>query len=187
MYGSVRGWCKPIIEIWQGDTFLLYFINGSLGTKEAQEIVKNVVTKVEEFKGRVIFTRDTHFENYLETQEGKKLPIEHCIKGTSGWEIIDKLEEIRKEKQLKTFNKRTFGSKELAEYLFTLNEKEEIEEIEFVGLCTDICVISNVLIAKTFLPEIKITVNSKYCAGVTKESHKNAIEAMKMCQVNIIE
>ena len=158
------------------------FIDGALGTKEAVSIVPAVKKKIEEFDGRVIFTRDTHEVNYLETQEGKNLPVEHCIRGTYGWEIRKELEELRKTEAI---DKVTFGSSELGGLLLKMDADEKIEEVTFIGLCTDICVISNVMIAKAFLPEVPITVDAKCCAGVSVESHENALNAMAVCQVKI--
>lgn len=158
------------------------FIDGTLGTKEAESIVDNVREKIKSFDGEVVFTRDTHFDNYSETQEGRKLPVTHCIKGTKGWNIRQELDELRTE-DMKVFDKITFGSKELAEYL---SNDKELEEITFVGLCTDICVISNALTAKAFMPEVEIKVDAKCCAGVSVESHNNALEAMKMCQIQVV-
>lgn len=158
------------------------FINGALGTREAEEIVDNVAAKIKEFEGEVIFTRDTHFENYSETQEGRKLPVPHCIKETEGWNINERIEKLRTPDG-KVFDKITFGSVELAEYL--KNDKE-LERVTLVGLCTDICVISNALLIKAFLPEVEIIVDGKCCAGVTKKSHENALEAMKMCQIQVV-
>lgn len=158
------------------------FIDGSLGTKEAVDIVDKVADKIKGFDGEIIFTRDTHFENYLDTQEGKNLPVKHCIKGTEGWQISAQLETLRTP-QMKVFDKLTFGSVELAEYLKT---QSDLESVELVGLCTDICVISNAMVIKAFLPELSICVDSSCCAGVTPESHLRAIEAMKMCQITIL-
>lgn len=157
------------------------FIDGALGTKEAVAIVDNVAEAIRSFDGEVIFTRDTHFDNYIETQEGRNLPVPHCIKGTEGWQIDKKLESLRTD-DMKVFDKLTFGSVDLAAYL---KEKKELEQVTLVGLCTDICVISNALLIKANLPEVGITVFEKCCAGVTPQSHKNAIEAMKMCQIKI--
>ncbi len=156
------------------------FIDGALGTKEAEAIVPYVTELVKNFDGRVIFTRDTHFPDYPMTQEGKKLPIPHCIKGTRGWQIRDEIDMLRRTEPV---DKPTFGSRKLATMLSSLGD---VESITFVGLCTDICVISNVMLTKAFCPEIPITVDAKGCAGVTPESHKNALSAMKMCQVNVI-
>ena len=158
------------------------FIDGALGTKEAVAIVDNVRKKIEGFQGTVLFTRDTHFENYMDTQEGHNLPVPHCIKGTKGWEIREELDVLR---TTDAIDKLTFGSAELPEILQKLHEENPMESITFVGLCTDICVISNVMVTKAFLPEVPIIVDAACCAGVTPESHKNALEAMKMCQVKV--
>ena len=156
------------------------FIDGALGTAEAVSIVPYVKSVIENFDGKVLFTRDTHFENYMETQEGKNLPVPHCIKGTDGWQIIAELDALRKTEAI---DKVTFGSKDLVQIL---KNEGDIESITFVGLCTDICVISNVMIVKAFYPEIPLIVDAKACAGVTPESHTNALNAMKMCQVKVI-
>ena len=158
------------------------FIDGALGTKEAVAIVPNVKEKIENFEGTVLFTRDTHFENYMETQEGKNLPVPHCIKNTDGWQIRPELEALRKTEAI---DKVTFGSTELPAALKLLNDAETIESITFVGLCTDICVISNVMVTKAFFPEIPVIVDAVCCAGVSPETHKNALEAMKVCQVKV--
>lgn len=157
------------------------FIDGSLGTPEAVGIVQNVLDKIKEYEwnnDKIIFTKDTHFNNYLDTEEGKKLPVEHCIKGTKGWEIASDLEPYVTE----VCEKNTFGSVSLVEIL----KGESYEGIELVGLCTDICVISNALMLKAYFPETPITVNASCCAGVNVQSHTNALESMKMCQINII-
>lgn len=159
------------------------FIDGALGTKEAVEIVPYVEDKIRNFKGTVLFTRDTHYENYLETQEGRNLPVKHCIKGTDGWNIRKELDDLRTNEPI---DKVTFGSMELGPMLQKMDEEDKINSITFVGLCTDICVISNVMIAKAYLPETEIIVDSKCCAGVSVESHNNALEAMKICQVKVI-
>lgn len=161
------------------------FITGSLGTKEAQAILPRVISKVANYEGQVIFTRDTHTENYLDTQEGKQLPVKHCILHEDGWKLSGQLGELAREKQWKVYDKPTFGCKELAEDLAKENEQQPIEEIELCGLCTDICVISNALLLKAFLPEVPISVDAACCAGVTPESHENALQAMKMCQIRI--
>lgn len=159
------------------------FIDGALGTAEAVAIVPNVKKKIEEFDGLVLYTRDTHESNYMETQEGKNLPVPHCIKGSKGWEIREELEALRKTDAI---DKVTFGSSELGGKLCEINNEEEIESITFIGLCTDICVISNVMIAKAFLPEVPILVDANCCAGVSVESHENALKAMEVCQVKVI-
>ena len=159
------------------------FINGTLGSKDAEAIVEKVVDKVKSYENEeslIIYTKDTHFENYLETEEGKKLPVKHCVKDTNGWEIPSVI--LRDNKNI--IEKYTFGSVDLFNELNKIEEK--IESIELIGLCTDICVVSNALLAKAYFPNKKIMVDEKCCAGVTKESHKNAIETMKMCQIEIL-
>lgn len=154
------------------------FIDGALGTKEAQAIVPNVKKKIKEYKARgdeIIFTRDTHFEEYLETNEGKHLPVKHCVRGTHGWQISD---DIGNGAGCEVINKITFGYEGWDRYNF--------EEVELVGLCTDICVVSNALILKAMFPDIDITVDASCCAGVTPETHKAALTTMKMCQINVI-
>lgn len=158
------------------------FIDGALGTKEAVLIVPNVKKKIEEFRGRVIFTRDTHFDNYLETQEGKNLPVKHCIKDTEGWQIRSELDALR---TTEAIDKVTFGSSELGSKLVELDKEEKIDSITIIGLCTDICVISNAMIAKAFLPEVPIIIDAKCCAGVSVETHENALKAMEVCQIKI--
>ena len=161
------------------------FIDGALGTREAVGIVPAVAEKIRSFPGRVIFTRDTHPEDYLETQEGHNLPVTHCVAGTPGWALSPQMEAVRDEASMPVFDKPTFGSVALAEHLRAAHEKEPIDSIELCGLCTDICVISNALMIKAFLPEVPVCVDAGLCAGVTPESHKNALEAMKMCQITI--
>lgn len=162
------------------------FIDGALGTKEAQAILPKVIEKVKAFKGPVMFTRDTHDENYLETQEGRKLPVRHCIRGTKGWELQEELNDYAVKNSCLIFDKTTFGSTYLAGCVTGIARTTPIDEIELVGLCTDICVISNAILLKTALPDTEISVDASCCAGVTPESHRNALEAMKMCQVTIL-
>ncbi|MBR0597412.1 cysteine hydrolase family protein [Sinanaerobacter chloroacetimidivorans] len=162
------------------------FISGALGSDQAKTIVPGVVTKIKTFPGEVVYTRDTHQQNYLKTQEGMNLPVEHCIQGTWGWELRDEIKSLMEQSGSKVHNKTTFGSKELIRYLEEMSSRETIDEIELVGLCTDICVISNALGIKAFLPEVKITVDGSCCAGVTPESHNHALQAMKMCHINVI-
>ena len=153
------------------------FIDGALGTKEAVAIVENVKKKIAEYQAagdEIIFTRDTHQADYLNTNEGKHLPVKHCIEGTDGWKIAEGLEVPG----AIYINKPTFGYLNWADY--------KLEEVEMVGLCTDICVVSNALIIKANFPEIKVTVDASCCAGVTPESHNAALTTMKMCQVEVI-
>ena len=155
------------------------FIDGALGTPEALAIVPYVKEVIEGFDGEVLFTRDTHFSDYMNTQEGHNLPVPHCIKDTHGWQIRAELDALRKTEAV---DKITFGSKELVALL----ADKEPESITMVGLCTDICVISNAMLIKAFYPEIPLIVDAGGCAGVTPESHKNALAAMKMCQIRVI-
>ena len=160
------------------------FIDGALGTLEAVAIVPKVMVKMMNFDGLVLATRDTHGEDYLEKHEGKNLPVVHCIKGTHGWEIKDEIQQLLISQPI---DKPTFGSEALGKVLKDLNnDVEPIDSITLVGLCTDICVISNAMLLKAFLPEVPIMVDASCCAGVTPESHERALEAMKACQIEII-
>lgn len=160
------------------------FVDGSLGTKEAQAIVGKVCEKIKNFKGEVIVTFDTHFENYLESAEGRKLPVEHCIKGTKGWELDENVKSALESKEYATVEKPTFGSVRLPEIIFDKAQGEEIS-IELIGLCTDICVVSNALLIKANFPEARISVDSACCAGVTPKSHNAALATMKSCQIDV--
>ena len=158
------------------------FIDGSLGSVQAKQIVPNVINKIKEYENNnqlIYFTKDTHFEDYLDTPEGKKLPVKHCIKGTNGWDIPNEILNNHKN----VIEKYTFGSVELFE---KLKQIDKIESIELIGLCTDICVVSNALLAKANFPNIQIIVDSSCCAGVTPDSHQKALDTMKMCQIDII-
>ena len=156
------------------------FITGALGSKHAEAIVPRVAEKIKTYAGKVIFTMDTHGENYLKTQEGKNLPIAHCIKGTRGWQICDELLPFAET----VIEKPTFGSTALPELILSFGE--EIEEIELCGLCTDICVISNAMLLKAAFPEVKISVDGTASAGVTPESHNTALAAMRAVQIEVI-
>jgi hypothetical protein len=158
------------------------FIDGSLGTPEAVKILPNVIKKINSFTGKVFFTRDTHDNNYLDTAEGKKLPIKHCIKGSPGWQLHPEIAKLCKDEPI---DKPTFGSVKLAEKLVDLNSTDKISSITLIGLCTDICVISNALLLKAYFPDIPIIIDSSCCAGVTPQSHLRALEAMKCCQIEI--
>lgn len=169
------------------------FVDGSLGTKEAVQIVPNVVAKISGTKpgDRIICTRDTHTKDYLKTQEGQNLPVEHCIEGTDGWKVIPEVEEALdrlKAPDCYYQNKPTFGSIEMVQeiYQWFMEDRDAFSEIELVGLCTDICVVSNALLLKAYLPEVKITVDASCCAGVTPEKHRAALETMRSCQINVI-
>lgn len=156
------------------------FVDGALGNKGNDKIVKPIESLVENFDGEVIFTRDTHGENYLESLEGSHLPVKHCIKNSKGWQIkIDT-------KNHKIIDKPSFGSYELVEYLKKLNEKEKIKNIYMVGICTDICVLSNAILIKNALLNTEVTVIEDLCKATNEKNHKIALEAMKSCQVNIL-
>ena len=159
------------------------FIDGALGTAEAQQIVATVEEKIRGFKGTVLFTRDTHEEDYLDTQEGRNLPVPHCIRASHGWQIRPELDALRTTEPV---DKPTFGSEKLGRLLKEENAKDPIGSITLVGLCTDICVISNALLIKAFLPEVPIKVDASCCAGVTPQSHENALNAMRACQIEIV-
>jgi len=155
------------------------FIDGALGTKEAQAIVSNVAKKLAEARAngdKVIFTRDTHTEDYMNTQEGKNLPVTHCVKGTPGWQVSSALDVAGD----LVIDKPTFGSLALSE---TIAAMQDVDSVELVGLCTDICVISNAMLIKARMPEMPVSVDASCCAGVTPASHDNALNAMKMCQI----
>lgn len=161
------------------------FIDGALGTDEAVKIVGSVAEKIREYEGQTVFaTRDTHEENYLETAEGRHLPVPHCIRGTKGWEIRPEIAGALAQADAQVIDKPTFGSEVLARKLQKMAEQEELS-IELAGLCTDICVVSNALLIKAKLPETPLRVDPACCAGVTRESHEAALLTMKMCQVDV--
>ena len=161
------------------------FVDGALGFPGAEKLDKKIAAKIRSYgEGKVLFTRDTHFENYLDTREGKNLPVPHCIKGSDGWELDSKVQAALDKKGFTAIEKPTFGSVDLPEYIRKNYNADEIE-IELIGLCTDICVVSNALIIKATYPEIKVSVDASCCAGVTPESHEAALTTMRMCQVEI--
>ena len=158
------------------------FIDGALGTKEAVSIVPRVAARLKKAREDgelVVFTRDTHHAEYLSTQEGRNLPVPHCMEGTDGWQIDAALPVL----DAPVFDKPGFGSPALIEFLKGL---PALERVEFIGLCTDICVVSNALLFKAAMPEAPITVDASCCAGVTPESHRHALETMKMCQIKVV-
>lgn len=159
------------------------FIDGALGTPEAAVIVDDVVAEIEKYPPSDVFaTRDTHAENYLDTQEGKNLPVVHCVRGTPGWELNPKIAAALRNAVI--IDKPAFGSKELAELMAQLAREDDLD-ITLIGLCTDICVVSNALLIKAFLPETPVRVISACCAGVTPESHQAALKTMQMCQIQV--
>ena len=161
------------------------FVDGALGSPDAQAIVPKVAAKIRQYQQNgdyVICTRDTHEQNYLQTQEGRNLPVPHCIRGTEGWQILESLHC----ESLPAVDKITFGSRQLPAILEKTFPGGSMESIELVGLCTDICVISNAMVLKAFFPEVPLIVDSACCAGVTPQSHCNALEAMKVCQIQVL-
>lgn len=163
------------------------FIDGSLGTPEACSIVRPVCEKIKSFEGKIYVTLDTHQDNYLETFEGKRLPVEHCIQGTDGWILNPLVRDALKGQDYTFIEKPTFGTTQLGSSLqmLTVENKGDFE-IEIIGLCTDICVVSNALMLRAKFPDVKITVDASCCAGVTPESHAAALTTMKMCQIDVI-
>lgn len=160
------------------------FIDGTLGTKEAEAIVDNAAEKIRGFDGEIFVTLDTHFDNYMETSEGKNLPVPHCIKGTNGWKLNYKIEKALEGKKYTEVEKNTFGSVKLPELIKDYIGGEEFSA-ELIGLCTDICVVSNALIVKANFPEACISVDESCCAGVTPDAHNAALATMRSCQIMI--
>lgn len=160
------------------------FVDGALGTAEAAAIVDNVVRKIEQFSGGLFVTYDTHFKNYMDTAEGKKLPVPHCIKGTPGWELDRRVAQALSTKEYTPVEKGTFGSVDLPGIVLEAAEGEPFS-LELIGLCTDICVVSNALLLKASFPEAEISVDASCCAGVTPETHEAALKTMGCCQINI--
>ncbi len=162
------------------------FVDGALAATGALDILPNVVREIEGFDGDIRVTMDTHGEDYMNTQEGAKLPVVHCVKGTEGWKLNGAVAAALAGREYQVYEKPTFGSTALAQDLKALNDAEGIEEIVFVGICTGICVVSNAIMVKAFLPEVPIKVKGDCCACVTEDSHNTALDAMKLCQIEII-
>lgn len=161
------------------------FVDGALGTPEAVAIVDKVAEKIKEFDGEIIVTYDTHLDDYMDTREGKYLPVPHCIKNTDGWQLNEKVQEALQIKGgYQVVHKSTFGSTRLVELIREYGYNTA--NVTFVGLCTDICVVSNALLLKANYPEMNISVDASCCAGVTPETHQAALITMKSCQINII-
>lgn len=160
------------------------FVDGALGTKEAAGMIDRAVSVIDTYpEADIIATRDTHTEDYLSTEEGKHLPVKHCIRGSDGWQLNKKIQRAIRNAVI--IDKPSFGSLELAEMIRQAADREKIE-VTLIGLCTDICVISNALLIKAYVPETEVSVTASCCAGVTPESHEAALLAMKMCQINIV-
>lgn len=161
------------------------FITGSLGTEEACRMFPHLIDEASRFSGEILMTQDSHCENYLDTQEGKMLPVPHCIIGTEGWRFPKELEKLRMEREVKVYQKPCFGSTDLVADLKDAYENNLLDSVELVGICTDICVVSNALMIKSALPELPVFVDASCCAGVTPEKHKAALEVMQSCQIII--
>ena len=161
------------------------FVDGALGTPEAQGIVATVAARARSYEGTVVFTKDTHGNDYLSTQEGINLPVPHCMRETPGWDLVPELEEVRASRNALVFEKPSFGSLELASWITQQHARTPFDSIELCGLCTDICVVSNALLIKTNLPEVPLCVNPSLCAGVTPEAHEAAIRTMASCQIDV--
>ena len=168
--------CLVVIDV-QND-----FVTGSLGTAEAVEMLPRLLEKMGSFEGAILMTQDTHGADYLSTQEGRMLPVEHCIEGTAGWRFPAEVEALRESRGARVYEKPTFGSTRLVSELKRLYDGGELESVELVGLCTDICVISNALMIKAAMPELPVYVDPACCAGVTPEKHEAALEVMRSCQ-----
>lgn len=161
------------------------FTYGALRNDDCIDVIGKVAEKIRSYDGEVIFTRDTHDGGYLETQEGRKLHVPHCIKGSEGWDLVDGIADLARKLGAKIYDKKTFGSMELAQDIAKMNESEKIDEVELVGICTDICVISNAMLIKAAVPETVVKVDSACCAGVTRQSHETALAAMKGVQIEV--
>lgn len=162
------------------------FIDGALGTKEAAAIVDAVAERIRRHRGRVFYTLDTHDDNYLETQEGHYLPVPHCLKGSDGWALNDTVSRALAMQGATGFEKPTFGSMKLARAVSEAHVEKPFTSITLIGVCTDICVISNAMLLKAALPNVPIYIDAALCAGVTPESHDNALAAMESCQMAVI-
>ncbi len=162
------------------------FVDGALGTKEAEAVVARVVQKIMQSEGRILATMDTHEHDYLETAEGKKLPVPHCIRQTDGWQLNAKVRQALEEKDYELIEKETFGCVGLVEKIGRMLQENNGLEAELIGLCTDICVVSNALLLKAHFPQMRIQVDADCCAGVTPKTHQAALETMKMCQIDVV-
>lgn len=163
------------------------FIDGSLGSPEAQAVLPKVVEKIKNFTGTVVYTRDTHEENYLETLEGKNLPVVHCIRETQGWQLQEEIQKLQADNRSLIFDKDTFGSIQMAGCLQGIDRMAPIDEVIVVGLCTDICVMANAILIRTAMPGTPVRVDASCCAGSTPEAHRCALNAMRSCQIDIDE
>ena len=162
------------------------FISGSLGTPEAQAIVAGAVELVHSWQGEIFYTLDTHGSDYASTQEGQRLPVPHCIKGTDGWHVPAELQAAFDERGARAYEKGAFGTPQLAQDLAARNTCDPIASVTLIGICTDICVVSNALLIKAFLPEVPVRVDASLCAGVSPATHEAALVTMASCQVEVL-
>ncbi len=162
------------------------FTTGSLSNPDATDKVAGIVSKAASFDGLVFLTQDTHSANYLETNEGHNLPVEHCIKGTDGWQLSPALYDLVQNQGWTIFEKPTFGSVDLAKEVASLYQNDTIDSVVLVGFCTDICVVSNALLLKAFVPELQVSVVESLCSGTSREAHEAALQTMQSCQVDVI-
>ena len=160
------------------------FVDGALGTREAVAAVPAAVKKIRDFDGKIFVTYDTHGEDYLRTAEGKKLPVPHCIRGTEGWQLDKSIAAALRDKEYAAVGKTTFGSMDLPRLIEKAAEGEDFS-VELIGLCTDICVVSNALLLKASFPEMSVSVDSECCAGVTPQLHEAALATMRSCQIEV--
>lgn len=177
----MAGTCLVVVDV-QND-----FVTGSLGSPMAQAMLPRLVNKVRAHQGPVVFTRDTHYTDYLSTREGQLLPVVHCVEGTDGWQIVPELERLRTEHHWPVYDKEIFGSVRLAEDIAEQARAGDIDAVEFVGLCTDICVVSNALLARSFAPQLAVWVDPACCAGTSEERHQAALKTMASCQILVRE
>lgn len=179
---------QPVLE---QDRYLIVvdmqndFVTGTLGTEQAREILPFVAKKIKDFPGNIVFTMDSHKEDYLSTQEGNMLPVPHCIAGTHGWQIIPEIKRLQERRKFALYTKNVFGSVKMAMDMVQLCKKQPVREIELIGLCTDICVISNAVLLRNMLPDIPIYIDAACCAGTTPEKHKAALDIMESCQIRV--
>ncbi|MCD7886931.1 MAG: cysteine hydrolase [Clostridiales bacterium] len=161
------------------------FVDGALGTAEAQEMLPRLLEKVRRFDGTLLVTKDTHGADYMATQEGRNLPVPHCIRGTDGWQLAPALLAIPADREAKVYEKPCFGSTALAADLAARSQEGGVDSVELVGLCTDICVVSNALLLKAAMPEVPVSVDARCCAGVTPQAHEAALTVMESCQISV--
>ncbi len=172
--------CLIVVDV-QND-----FVSGSLGSAEARAMLPRLLDRVQRHEGPLLFTRDTHYNDYLATREGRLLPVVHCVESTWGWQIVPELDALRRERGARVFDKETFGSTGLGAALADMAGRGEMDAVEFTGLCTDICVVSNALLARSFAPQLEVRVDAACCAGTSPAAHIAALDVMASCQVIVM-